>query len=162
MGFGRLKLPTTNHPSRVRPIRELVSEAVLKNYFAVLTKAYISSDDDKSVDNFNELFSKCGLDKTENNLSEIRKKGLIYEGEKVFSPKLSRLLCGESCTSNHVHIRSRETGKIWRYTADKFFNAEEFFVLIDEVCGEFYITDDNNNWYGVLRDDDPIVFFCGQ
>ncbi len=146
--------------SRFFPVKGLFpNELTLKKFYAVLTEAHLVSDDDKPVNNFDELFTKCNLDKSENNLFHVRKKGLIYEGDKIFSFHLGQLLYNNASSGN-VNIRSSETGKVWKYGLDDFFNEQEFFSLVDEYCGEFHFTDDSNNWYGVLRDDDPIIFFA--
>ena len=164
VGFQNLEFGKT-YSSKFRefPISEVMPVNLgLSNYYAILTQAHIvsklKSDDNSTVDNFDDLFSGFGLEKTERNLSYIRKEGLIYEGDKCFSSQLALVLGGENSSSNHVHILGSETGKLWEYIADEFFSAEEFFELVDEYCGEFQLTDDANNWYGLLRDDDPIVF----
>lgn len=158
--FDNLHLPK-RMPTRSLPIKTLMPMNVgLNNFFAVMTQAYLVHDDSNSIGRFDELFSMTGLKKTESNLSKIRKKGMIYEGEKSFPSQLVQVFRKVSWHSEYVHIRSNESGKIWKRKTIDFFEAEDFFSLIDEDIGEFHVTDAQNNWYCVIRDDEPIVFFA--
>ncbi len=160
MGFDNLQFPK-RVSTRVLPIKKLVPLNIgLNNFFAVMTEAYFVSDDSAPLSNFDELFTKLRLEKTENNLSNIRRKGLIYEGDKTFAPQLSHVFENVPGCSENAHIRSSESGKIWECKARDFFEAENIFALIDEDFGEFQITDEQNCWYCILRDFDPIVFFA--
>jgi len=147
----------TSSGFRAFPIKEVMPvNPDLNNYFAVLTEAYLVSDDSIPIRNFDQLFLNLGLEKTEKNLADIRAKGLIYEGEKSFPPSLYELF---NNISDYIYIRSAESGKIWKHKVSTFFCSENIFSLVTEDYGEFDVTDDKNNWYCIVRDDDPIVFF---
>ena len=97
--FDDLQLPAWT-PARFRSIGSLMPKKVdLTAYYAVFTQGYLFGDEATAIEDFAELFARSKLVAGEQSLQEIRKRGRLYEGDKVFPPGLGKVLCprGGTC-----------------------------------------------------------------
>lgn len=159
----RLPIPA---PPRGRSVttREVLPAFGGENFCVLITELDLMTGPEKFVkaSSFDQLFSLCGMPRSQENLEHIRTEWRLTESTKRLNDALVHALTAATSGARWAHIRCWDDldEYLWRVDCAEFLGAFDLLKYLPHPFGEYEVADENATWYLRLRDDDPFVFLA--
>ena len=134
------------------------------DYFAIITSLFIKKN---KFESFSALFESTGLDRSESNLSILRNKYQLIEGNKILGAILLDVIKRISSGSQYVYISCYDFDEkkyfYWKVPINELLHYNiDLLRCLPIPYGEYRMCDENCNWFWFLRDDDPFIYMAAE
>jgi len=164
-GFEKFNFPTITHRRNLKVSEVLPSNAGLA-FCAIITKlGFLEKNKEISViEDFEQLFSHQNLGRSWENLQAIRRENVLIEDTFSLNPSMAQHLQKCAPLSENVFVRCQrepDDKHLWKIPLLDYFYSEDLIEGLPHPFGDFEVTDEGNNWYWRMTDDDPFLFLAG-
>jgi hypothetical protein len=160
------RLPIPEPPcGRPTTVGEVLPPIEGGNYCVLLTELDLKTGPEEfvKVGTFDQLFSLCGMPRSQKNLERIRAEWRLTESTKCLGQAIVDTLIAATPGARWAYIRCWDDPDeyLWRVDCAEFLSAFDLLKILPHPYGEYEVTDENATWYLRLRDDDPFIFISG-